>query len=102
MSHSEPTPAPAGRGDPASPRARTPAEVEAWIVSHVARLLARPEHTIGRGRSFKEIGLDSMMVVVMTEELGAWLGRDIDPTTAYSYPTIKTFAAHVLATAPEI
>jgi len=101
MSDSESMPALAGR-DTASPRSRTPAEVEAWIVAYVSRLLALPEHTIGRGRTFKEIGLDSMMVVVMTEELGAWLRRDIDPTTAYNYPTIRTFAADVLASAPEI
>jgi acyl carrier protein len=101
LSDSEPMAAMAGQGT-ASPSARTPAEVETWISAYIARLLALPEATLGRGRTFKEIGLDSMMVVVMTEELGAWLRRDIDPTTAYSYPTIRTFAAHVLATAPDI
>src|ERR1700694_861894 len=85
MSDSRPMPALPGHGD-AAWNARTPAEVEAWIIAYVARLLGYPEATIGRGRSFKEIGLDSMMVVVMTEELGGWLRRDIDPTTAYSYP----------------
>ncbi len=91
----------AGR-DTAPPGSRTQAEVEAWIVAYVSRLLALPEQSIGRARTFKEIGLDSMMVVVMTEELGGWLRRDIDPTTAYNYPTIRTFVADVLATAPEI
>jgi acyl carrier protein len=101
MSDSEPMPALAGQRA-ASTNARTPAEVEAWIVAYVARLLALPEQNIGRGRSFKEIGLDSLMVLVMTEELGAWLRREIDATMAYNYPTIRTFAAHVLAAAPEI
>lgn len=72
------------------------------MVAYISRLLALPEQTIGRSRTFKEIGLDSLMLVVMTEELGGWLRRDIDPTTAYNYPTIRRFAADVLATAPEI
>jgi acyl carrier protein len=82
---------PAGRNGP------TPAEISAWIISYVARLLGCSEATIDRARTFDEIGLDSMMVIVMTEELGTWVRRDIDPTKAYDYPTIESFAAHVSA-----
>jgi acyl carrier protein len=79
-----------------------PAEISAWITGYIARLLGRPETTINRALTFDEVGLDSMMVIVMTEELGTWLRRDIDPTSAYDYPTIEEFAAHVFAAAPDV
>ncbi|WP_352474810.1 MULTISPECIES: acyl carrier protein [unclassified Mesorhizobium] len=79
----------AGRAGP------KPAEIKDWITSYIARLLDLKPSTIGRTQTFDEIGLDSMMTIVMTEELGLWLGREIDPTSAYDHPTIERFSTHI-------
>ena len=31
----------------------------------------------------------------MTSELSDWLGREIDPTINYSYPTVAALAKHL-------
>jgi acyl carrier protein len=42
--------------------------------------------------SFDELGLDSVALVTLTEEVGRWLGVDVDPLSPYDHVTIVEFA----------
>lgn len=86
------------RGD-VRPSEVTSPEIRTWMVDYVARLLGIEQRAVQTDKFFNEIGLDSMMVIVMTEELGKRLGREIEPTLAYDHPTIDRFAAYLDGTA---
>ena len=47
------------------------------------------------GVSFSRYGLDSSASIAMTSELSDWLGRELDPTINYSYPTVAALAKHL-------
>ena len=74
---------------------RTHVEIRNWMVSYIGHLLGLEQGKVDTTLFFNKIGLDSMMVIVMTEELGQWLGHDVAPTIAYDYPTIDRFSAYL-------
>ena len=74
---------------------RTAEEIEEFLVSYLARLLGTPPERISNRVSFSRYGLDSSASIAMTSELSDWLGRDLDPTINYSYPTIAALAKHL-------
>ena len=49
------------------------------------------------GRSFFDYGMDSVMVVKLTQDLGRWLGCSIDATAAWSFPTVESLSRHLAA-----
>ncbi len=71
------------------------ADIENWMVGYVSRVLGTERAKIDTARYFNQNGLDSMTTIVMTEELGKWLGREIEPTLAYDHPSIQRFAAYL-------
>jgi polyketide synthase 12/myxalamid-type polyketide synthase MxaF len=79
--------------------ARTQADIKDWIIGYVSRLLAVERSAIDSAATFDQLGMDSMMVIVMTEELGTWVGRSIEPTSAYDHPSIDRFAKYVAGAA---
>ncbi|MBV6625897.1 MAG: acyl carrier protein [Rivularia sp. (in: Bacteria)] len=66
--------------------------IEEWITSYVANLLEVDAEEIDPTIPFDRYGLDSSAAVGMTGDLEDWLGREIDPTMIYDYPTIKALA----------
>jgi acyl carrier protein len=70
-------------------------QIDDWLVSYVAELLARPASDIDRDATFDSFGIDSANVIGITGELQAWLGITIDPEAAYEYPTIRALAHHL-------
>lgn len=74
---------------------RSAEEIEEWLVSYLSRLLETPPDKIATKTSFSRYGLDSSASIALTAELGDWLGRDLDPTLNYSYPTIASLAKHL-------
>ena len=71
--------------------------IEAWLVDYLARLLDLAPDAISVLDSFQEFGLDSAAAVGLTGDLGRWLGRKLEPTMAYDYPTIGSLSAHLAA-----
>ena len=73
---------------PSAPSARAPeddllarrssAQIQAWIVSHMASLLDVPAAQIDPSRTFEQYGLDSIAAVALLSDLGVWLGQDLD------------------------
>jgi natural product biosynthesis luciferase-like monooxygenase protein len=49
---------------------------------------------------FSSFGLDSLLVVEISRELGTWLGRDVSPTLLYDYPTIDALCRHLSGERP--
>jgi acyl carrier protein len=74
---------------------RTAEVIEEWLVSYLSRLLGIDPEKIGTSVSFARYGLDSSASIAMTSDLSDWLGREIDPTINYSYPTIAALAKHL-------
>lgn len=70
-------------------------KIEAWIVSYLAEVLEIDPDEIDVEIPFDHYGLDSAVAVGMTGDLEDWLGKKIDPTLLYDYPTIESFSCHL-------
>jgi len=71
------------------------AEIQTWIVSYLAEVLEVDPDEIDPTVPFDCYGLDSAVAVGMTGDLEDWLGRNLDPTLLYDYPTVESFAHHL-------
>jgi len=69
--------------------------IQAWIVSYLAEVLEIDPDEIDAEIPFDQYGLDSAVAVGMTGDLEDWLGKKIDPTLLYDYPTIESFSRHL-------
>lgn len=70
-------------------------EIQAWIVSYIAQLLAIDPDEVSVTIPFDQYGLDSSAAVGMTGDLEDWIERKIDPTLLYDYPTIESLVQHL-------
>ncbi|HBB32530.1 MAG TPA: phosphopantetheine-binding protein [Cyanobacteria bacterium UBA8803] len=73
----------------------TAAEIQTWIVYYLAELLGIAPNQVKVTVPFDQYGLDSSAAVGMTGDLEDWVGRKIDPTLLYDYPTVKDLAQHL-------
>lgn len=71
------------------------AEIQAWMSSYLAQLLALEPDEINVTIPFDRYGLDSSVAVGLTGDLEDWLDRKLDPTLLYDYPTIEALAQHL-------
>jgi acyl transferase domain-containing protein/acyl carrier protein len=80
----ESLPAPNG----ASERRRALTE---WLQRRLQVHLGLPAPAMVRGtRSFRELGLDSVMAITLRDELAAWLKRPLNPTLLFEYSTVAS------------
>ncbi|MEL6440940.1 MAG: acyl carrier protein [Cyanobacteria bacterium J06621_8] len=77
------------------PQPTTAAEIEAWLVSYLAKLLSIEPDEVDVTIPFDRYSLDSASAVGMTGDLEDWLGHELDPTLVYDYPTIEALAGHL-------
>jgi acyl carrier protein len=70
-----------------------------WLREYLAKKLEVEESKVDPTVPFVELGIDSMTAVVMTGDLGDWLGFDIEPSQLFEFPTVSEFAARVSALA---
>ena len=79
-----------------SPRAqRTGAEIQTWMVANLAMYMKVQPEAINIHEPFAHYGLDSSVALSLTAELSIWLGRDLDPTLFWEYPSIATLAHYL-------
>ncbi len=71
------------------------AEIQAWIVSYLAELLEVDPDEVDVTIPFDRYGLDSSAAVGLSGDLEDWLGREVDPTLLYDYPTIEALVRHL-------
>ena len=87
----EPTP-PGGSFRP------TEEAIQQWLVQELSRRLKMAPEEIGIREPFARFGLDSIGAVGLSGELETWLGRRLDPTLAYDYPSVASLASHLAGT----
>jgi acyl-CoA synthetase (AMP-forming)/AMP-acid ligase II/alkylation response protein AidB-like acyl-CoA dehydrogenase/acyl carrier protein len=71
------------------------ATVQEWMARWLVDRIGIAEAAIDPAMPFTSLGLDSVTGVQMAADLGAWLGRPVDSTLAWDYPTIAALAAHL-------
>ncbi|MBA2682743.1 MAG: AMP-binding protein, partial [Ktedonobacteraceae bacterium] len=71
------------------------AEIQDWLVTHVAQALKINAKRIDRRAPFAQYGMDSAQAISLSADLEDWLGRSIVPTIVYDYPNIETLAYYL-------
>jgi acyl carrier protein len=74
-------------------------EIEKWLVEHLSELLGITAAEIDRTMSFERYGLDSSAVISVTESLGDYVGRTLQPTLLNDFPNIVALAEHLAPSA---
>jgi acyl carrier protein len=82
----------AGRGPSRRPDAQ---EIRTWLVSAVAAMIRLDPQDIGLEEPFDAFGLVSRDAVMLSGDLGDWLGRRLPPTLLYDYPNIEALVRHL-------
>ncbi|GAB4187332.1 MAG: acyl carrier protein [Wenzhouxiangellaceae bacterium] len=75
--------------------------IKDWISAYLARTLEVAPDLIDPELQFDEYGIDSRTAAELIGALGEWLGRDLDPSIIYDYPSIDELSQH-LSTAAEV
>jgi acyl carrier protein len=70
--------------------------ITGWLVDRVASELKVAPETISLDESFSNIGLNSLNTLIITGELGEFLGfEELNPSLLWDYPTIQKLAEHL-------
>jgi long-chain acyl-CoA synthetase len=86
-------------GEPATPAKKSNAsrnDVRRWIHTWLlANLDAGANLHFDSRTAFADLGMDSILAVRLARELGDWLGRPVEVTAAWSFPSEEAMAEHV-------
>jgi acyl carrier protein len=74
---------------------RTSAQIMAWLGDYLAKTLKIERGAVDIDAKFERYSVDSLLIVVMTEDLSEWLGAPVDPTAPYEHPSIRSLAEHL-------
>lgn len=74
------------------PIRRTAAEIERWLAEELSAKLKILPSDFDVGQPFTSYGLDSVQMVGLIGDLETYLGRSLQPTLAWDYPTTETLA----------
>ncbi|MEK6409551.1 MAG: acyl carrier protein [Acidobacteriota bacterium] len=74
---------------------RSAPQISEWLASQVAKTLKIERSAVDIDARFERYSLDSLLLVVMMEELEKWLGTPVDPTSPFDHPTIRALAEHL-------
>ena len=70
-------------------------DIENWLISYLSQLLEIEPSKVDTQVSFNEYGLDSSAAIVLSGDLQEWLGKDLEPTLLFDYPTIEALANYL-------
>ncbi len=79
----------------AAPSRVTARQIEDWLIAQIADMRQLEPHQVDPRRPFVEFGLDSLAAMILMGDLEQWLGRELSPTLAWSYPSIETLARNL-------
>lgn len=71
------------------------AEIQTWLVSYIAKDLEIESQQIDVNAPFSRYGLDSSAMIMITADLGDWLGQQLEPTVSYNHPTIEALSRYL-------
>ena len=74
---------------------RSQEEIEEWITKKIAELIGIDFCEVEEDVPFHSYGLDSSDAISMAGDLEEWLGKELNATFFYDYPTIAILAAHL-------
>ncbi|NEQ82091.1 MAG: AMP-dependent synthetase, partial [Moorea sp. SIO2I5] len=69
--------------------------IENWMRLWLIKNLKIASKSIDSGKSFADYGLDSLTAVELATDLSEWLGRELEPTIAWNYSSIKSLAEYL-------
>jgi myxalamid-type polyketide synthase MxaB len=72
-------------------------EIERWLTERIARQLRRNAEEISTSDSFGALGLTSVEVIGITEELAVAIGAPLEPTLFWECPSIEAVVRQVNA-----
>jgi amino acid adenylation domain-containing protein len=92
----------APRRRPAPDPLQTPPEPTAspetaWLAALVARRIGLPLEALSHDAHFSDIGIESILLGRLVQDIEAAVGRPIDPTLLLDHPTVQTLAAALAA-----
>lgn len=70
-------------------------EIQEWLVGYLSQLFDMDTGEIDVADPLAAYGVDSTAIVGLMIDLGAWLGRELEPETFYSYPSIETLSRYL-------
>jgi acyl carrier protein len=73
----------------------TIAEIEDWLISHLAEHLEIDPDDIEVEGSFADYGINSSLAVSITDELSKWLNCECDATLLWDYPSIAAVSQYL-------
>ncbi len=71
------------------------AEIQQWIVAHLAKQLDIKPIEVDVALSFERYGLDSLSAMKLVGDLEDWLDCELSMTLLYDYPTIERIAQYL-------
>ena len=74
---------------------KTEAEIIAWCTQFISRVFELPPSEVDPGAELQSFGFDSTALVGFSAELEAWLGRELDPSVLFEYPTLDLLSSHI-------
>jgi phenylalanine ammonia-lyase len=74
---------------------KTATSIQNWIVDWMVKQLGIEANTIEPKKAFADYGLNSVMSVKLTRELGEWLGQPLEVVLAWRYPIIESMATQL-------
>jgi acyl carrier protein len=75
--------------------ARTAQEIQTWLVDWVAREAGLDPARIDPDEQIVNFGLSSRQAVLLTGELEDWLGRPLESSLVWDYPTLARMVKHL-------
>lgn len=70
-------------------------EIEALLAELICKLTGLPVTGDGYEAKFSDLGMDSVKLVQLTEQIGRMLDISLSPTELFEYPTISLLADHL-------
>lgn len=81
--------------DSPCPSAPSPQAVQEWLVTHLAATAGVAPAQIDVRLALTSMGIESLMLFSLAGDLASWLGRDIETTLLWEYPTVEALATHL-------
>lgn len=73
----------------------TEANVQEWLVTHIAAMAQIGPEDVDVDRPFAEFGMDSMQLFQLSGDLQKFLGHEVSEVVAWDYPTIAQLSRHL-------
>lgn len=71
------------------------ADIANWLVQQIAQRQHLPLTAVMLDMPFNSLGFDSAGLIALSGALSAWLGRAVEPTLMYDYPSVERLAYHL-------